>query len=166
MALYLSTLRDTGVSSESGLIRSVKSAIVDSVERSFVLFGAKSAAIQRIYEVAAEARHDGWDGEDAVALPPFVVGRAVAFVRAFPDSLPLPEVAPEADGSLSFDWIAAQTRIFSLSIGESNRLSFAWIDGTDRGHGVARFDGATIPTRILDGIRELMDDRAASIRVA
>jgi hypothetical protein len=130
------------------------------------LFGAKRIVIDRIYELAAECDHDGWDGEGSTCISPFVVDRAVSFIRALPDGVRLPEAAPEPDGSISFDWIAARTRVFSLSVGATNRLSFAWIDGTDRGHGVARFDGDAVPARVLSGIRELTNGPAAALRVA
>jgi len=129
-----------------------------SRERSVALFGAKSRIIDRIFELASECDHDGWDGEEGMCISPLIVDRAVSFVRALPDGVWLPEVAPEPDGSVSFDWIAARTRVFSLSVGATNRLSFAWIDGTDRGHGVARFDGDGVPARVLSGLRELTND--------
>ena len=130
------------------------------------LFGAKSTVINRICELASEGDHDGWDGEQGLCISPLTVDRAISFVRALPDGVWLPEAAPEPDGSISFDWIAARTRVFSLSVGATNRLSFAWIDGTDRGHGVARFDGDAVPQRVLSGIRELTNGRSAALRVA
>ncbi|HYI12057.1 MAG TPA: hypothetical protein VEK57_23585 [Thermoanaerobaculia bacterium] len=99
----------------------------------------KSSVIARVYEVAAECKHDDWDGEEGRGIPQVVVDRAVTFIRALPDGMLLPEVAPEPDGSISFDWVMSRTRVFSVSIGSTDRLAFAWIDGTDRGHGVARF---------------------------
>jgi len=154
------------VSREAAALRDAASAIVASRERSVALFGAKRRVIDRIYELASECDHDGWDGEEGLCISPLVVDRAVSFVRALPDGVWLPETAPEPDGSISFDWIAARTRVFSLSVGPTNRLSFAWIDGTDRGHGVARFDGHAVPARVLSGIRELTNGPAAALRVA
>ena len=61
----------------------------------------------------------------------------------------MPEFAPEPDGAISLDWIQSRHRLFTLSISASNRLAYAWLDGTDKGHGVARFDGRTIPRRVL-----------------
>jgi hypothetical protein len=74
-------------------------------------------------------------------------------VRALPDGIPLPEFAPEPDGSISLDWILSRNRLFSVSIGHSSRLAFAWLDGADNGHGVARFDGQNVPPRVLEGIK-------------
>ena len=55
--------------------------------------------------------------------------------------------AVAAPAYLAFDWIVSRARVFSVSVGTTNRLAFAWIDGTDRGHGVARFDGDAVPAR-------------------
>lgn len=156
----------SAVSREAQAVRDAASAIVALTERSVALFGAKGSVISRIYEVAAECEHDSWDGEEGVGVSRFVVERSIDFVRAFPDGLASPEVAAEPDGSISFDWIEDRTKVFSVSVGASNRLAFAWIDGTDRGHGVARFDGEAIPARILNGIREITDDRLTPFRAA
>ena len=85
-------------------------------------------------------------------IDPMAMINAEAFVRALPIGVPLPEFAPEPDGSVSLDWIQSRTRKFSLSVGRSQRLAYAWLDGTDSGHGVATFDGSIIPPRIIEGI--------------
>ena len=79
---------------------------------------------------------------------------------------PVPEFAPEPDGSVSLDWIQSRTRLFSLSIGTSRRLAYAWLDGSDKGHAVSRFDGKHIPSRIQQGIREIVNYGHTSLRAA
>jgi hypothetical protein len=134
------------------------------MEQSIVLFGEQRRCISDILNVAAEHAESGWDGEGANPVSPLAVDRAIAFIRALPRSFPMPEVAPEPDGSISLDWIHAHSRIFSVSVGSSDRLAFAWIDGTDRGHAVARFDGDRIPPLVIEQIRETMGH--ASVRAA
>lgn len=165
MALYLSA-RTSAVSREARTVGDSASAFVASTERSVALFGAKSHLLNRIYEVAAECSCASWDGEEGAAISPAVVNRAIHFIRVLPEDMTLPEVGPEPDGSISFDWIVGRARVFSVSVGMTNRLAYAWIDGTDRGHGVSRFYGDTAPVRVLDGVRELMHDRTAAVRVA
>jgi hypothetical protein len=58
-------------------------------------------------------------------------------------------------GERSLDWILTRQRLFSLSIGPSNQLAYAWLNGAGRGHGLAHFDGQNIPQRILEGIKGL-----------
>jgi hypothetical protein len=165
MAAYL-LARTTAVSPEARAVRKSASAIVASRERSIALFGAKRMLIEQVWETAGECEEAGWNGEDALAVPDVVVDRAMRFVRALPESIPLPAVAPEPDGSLSFDWMMGRAQVFSVSIGMTDRLAYAWIDGTDRGHGVARFYDETVPVRVLDGIRELMHERTPALRTA
>lgn len=42
----------------------------------------------------------------------------------------------------------------------------ARLDGTDKGHGVARFDGVRVPSRVLDGVQAVMGHGNAPLRVA
>lgn len=166
MALHLATGSRSAVSREADDVRRSAYAIVESAERSFAQFGPKNGVISAIHSVASECAADGWDGEDGAGIAPIVVSQAIAFVRSLPAGGPLPEVASEPDGSISFDWIASRTRVVSVSVGTTNRLAFAWIDGTDRGHGVARFDGDSIPARILESIREITDERTVALGAA
>ncbi len=106
----------SAVSREAQAVREAASAFVASTERSIALFGAKGSLISRIYEVAAECGHDSWGGEDEVSMPGLVVERAIDFVRAFPDGLALPDVAPEPDGSISFDWIEDRSKVFRSAL--------------------------------------------------
>ena len=65
----------------------------------------------------------------------------------------MPEIAVDPDGAVSLDWVPSRNRMLSISIsGEHDRLAYAWIDGADRGSAVSRFDGGTIPQRLLQAI--------------
>lgn len=158
------TRASSAVSPEALEVRRSANAIVESAERSVVLFGAKRTTLSQIFEIAADSATSNLSEGDAVK--PETVEIAADFIRALPAALPLPEVAVEPDGSLSLDWLVSRTRVFSLSIGTTNRLAFAWIDGSDRGHGVSRFDGTVIPPRILDGVRQTIGNDSLTFRAA
>jgi len=153
-----STVR-SGSEAEAFALRGSAVAVVEAAEKSIALFGRKAAVISRIAEVSDQCGKPGWDGDDAEAVSEISVAQALDFIRALPDGLPLPEVAPEPDGAISLDWIESRHRLFSLSVGASPRLSYAWLDGSDRGHGVARFDGESVPTRVIEGIVGVCDAR-------
>jgi hypothetical protein len=87
-------------------------------------------------------------------------------VRALPDYLPVPGFSPEPDGSISLDWIQSRTHLLSLSIGHTDRLAYAWLDGTDKGHGVVRFDGRNVPSRVVEAIEGIVGQRHAGLRAA
>lgn len=142
------------------------SVVVESAERSVALFGEKAAALSQLAALAAECAEQGWDGEDAAAIDPIAVRSVRRFVRVLPDNMPLPEFSPEPDGSISLDWIESRNRLFSLTVGRSNRLAYAWLDGTDKGHGVVRFDGQNVPPRVLEGIKGIVGQGHVSVRAA
>src|SRR5882672_2454453 len=137
----------SAVSPEAKAVSKAATAVVESMERSHVLFGEKSAVLSQLRALA--------DDTEALEIHPFALLWAEVFLRALPSAVPLPELAVEPDGSISFDWIQSRTRLFSLSLGSNRRLAYAWIDGTDRGHGVVTFDGERIPQKILQGINSI-----------
>jgi hypothetical protein len=156
----------SAISTEAEHAEKAATELVGSAERSVVLFGEKIDAISQLRAMANECSEPGWDGDAAASMHPDAVYLAEQFVRALPAGIPLPEFAPEPDGSVSLDWIKARNRMFTVSVGTSQRLAFAWLDGTDKGHGVAGFDVGRIPTRIIEGIKGIMNDDNATLRAA
>jgi len=142
----------SAVSQEAGSIQESKYCIARSIEQSVALFGGKEEVLSMIYEIEAECGVENWDGYGASPVSDLSLLAVKDFIRLLPDSLAMPEVAPEPDGSVSLDWMPERYRTFSISIGESDQLAYAWVDGSDRGHAVARFDSQAIPERILQGI--------------
>ena len=120
----------------------------------------RDAAISRIWALLNECAEEDWDGDGAQPISELAAAQAADLIRALPENLPLPDIAPEPDGAISLDWIQSRSRLFTLSVGESHRLPYAWLDGTDRGHAVARFDGETVPPRILEGIRRTVSSES------
>ncbi len=163
-ALHPIARPDSGVSSEAQALRTAALAVVEEVERSVALFGPKAAAISQIWALVDECAEMGWDGGAGEPISELSAERAADFIRALPDNVPLPEFAPEPDGSISLDWIHSRSRLFSLSVGMGSRLAYAWLDGADRGHAVARFDGETIPPRVLEGIRGITNFGNTAVR--
>jgi hypothetical protein len=155
----------SAVSAEARAVRKAATEVAESTERSMALFGEKAAALSQLAAVATECAKDGWDGEGAIGLDPIAVRSAARFVRALPEDLPLPEFTPDPDGSISLDWIQSRNRLLSLSIGGIGRLAYAWLDGADKGHGVAGFNGRNVPPRVLDAIESIVG-RHAGLRAA
>ena len=129
-------------------------------------FKLPNAPISRLRAFANDCAEQGWDGHEACAIDPQALQKAEDFMRALPEGFPTPECAPEPDGSISFDWIQSRHRLFSLSVGSSNRLAYAWLDGTDKGHGVARFDGFSVPPRVLSEIQAILANGNTPFRIA
>jgi len=166
LALHAVAGGGSGTSPEARAVHRAASEVVKSAERSQALFGEKAAALSQLAALATECAEQGWDGEHATAIDSNAVLMAERFLRALPDGIPMPEFAPEPDGSISLDWIQSRSRLFSLSIGHSNRLAYAWLDGSDKGHGVARFDGQNVPPLTLEGIKSIVRPGHAGLRAA
>ncbi len=156
----------SAVSPEAQTVHKAATEIIRAAERSQALFGNKVSALSDLAALKAEYSEPGWDGSDGAATDPLSVFWTEQFIRALPEGISLPEFAPEPDGSISLDWILSRTRMFSLSIGPSSRLSYAWLDGANRGHGVAGFNGQRIPPPILDSLDWIVGARDAALRVA
>jgi len=96
----------------------------------------------------------GTAGAQVIPVDSETVNRAIAFARLLPKSLPLPEVAPDPDGEISFDWTGSSGRMFSVSINGMGRLAFAGRFGDkSKIHGTEDFSGQ-LPSEVLRGIRK------------
>jgi len=159
-------LHGSAVSAEAKVVSLAASGIVNSVENSQALFGGKAVAISGLRKLANECARNDWDGNQAEAINPMALLNAENVLRVMPENLPLPEFAIEPDGGISLDWIKSRSCLFSVSVGDSQRLAFAWLDGADQGHGVSLFDGRQLPDRIIEGIKAINNYGNASVRAA
>lgn len=166
LALYEFVGQGSAVSREADVVRIAAASVAEARERSQALFGRKAGAISELLALESECGNEGWDGHGAAPVDQVAVLMVERFLRALPDRMPLPEFAAEPDGSISLDWIRSRNCLFSVSIGAGNRLAFAWLDGTDTGHGVAFFDGQVVPQRILEGIELVAGSGHVGVRAA
>jgi hypothetical protein len=154
----------SAVSPEADEVRRAAKRVVIAAERSQALFVGKAALLSELAALEIECADEDWDGNGAAAIDFVAVLQAECLVRALPDRCPLPEVAVEPDGSISLDWIQSRDRLFSVSVSQSSRLAFAWVDGADSGYGVERFDGRNVPQRILQGIEAAVGTGYVTLR--
>jgi hypothetical protein len=165
MALHAFAGNSSAISPEAATARKTVGEVMRSAEHSEALFGRKAISLSQLTELAVQHSQPGWDGADASTIDPTARSRADAFVRAIPEYLPLPEFAPDPDGAISLDWVSGRGRSLSIRIGPENRVAFAWLDGSDTGHGAVFFDGEQIPIRILYELGQIAEN-AATVRTA
>jgi hypothetical protein len=158
--------RSSASSSEAAEIAWAAVGITRAVEDSQALFGEKAAALAALEEIAVECGEPDWDSHGACSIDPAALDNARDFIRALPDGMPMPELAPEPDGGISLDWVHSRHRMLSLSTGPRPRLAVAWLDGPNSGHAVESFDGVVIPELVLLKIRSTMGNDNAAIRFA
>jgi hypothetical protein len=143
----------SAVSVEAESIRQHATTVVEQVHRSLALFGSKAALISDLSALGDECGESNWDGYGAQQVNRVALKRAQDLIASLPDGVSLPEIAIEPDGRVSLDWMPANHRMLTMSVGSSDRLPYAWVDGTDRGHAVARLANGELPPRIIDEIR-------------
>jgi hypothetical protein len=165
-AFHACARQRSAFSSEARDLADRVAIVMQTTETSHVLFGRKATAISKLNGIADACAESNWDGNEANAINETAVQTAEAFIRAMPDEMPMPELAPDPDGSIELDWIASRQRMFTVSVGQSNRLAYAWLDGAAQGHAVDSFDGDAIPTRIRDCIETIIDHAKSAVRVA
>lgn len=98
-------------------------------------------------------REPNWDGYGAEPVNLLALRRAEDLLASLPGDLPRPECSVEPDGCVSLDWMPAPHRTLSVSVGAGEGLPYAWVDGTHRGHAVARWVDGQPPARVVEEIR-------------
>jgi len=77
---------------------------------------------------------------------------AIEFAYTLPRSLPAPEIAPEPDGEISFDWLGPAGKMFSVSVGRTGRVAYAGRFGEkSKIHGIEQLS-ESCPQEIIRGI--------------
>ena len=117
---------------------------------------AKALALRRLEALVDDCADSEKAQAGALRIGSPTVQVTEAVVIAMPEWLPSPEFAVERDGSISIDWIRSHQRMFSISVGITRTLAYAWLDGAERGHGVARFDDAVLPECVVSGNRRII----------
>ena len=94
--------------------------------------------------------------EESVAVNDETARTAVAFAMLLPRTVPKPEVAPDPDGEISFDWIGKSGKMFSVSISADGRITYAGRFGDkSKTHGVEQLS-EVFPREILLGIEKAL----------
>lgn len=126
------------------------------------LLGTKGATLSQLMEAVEELAID----DDQVPVDERTLRNAELLVLALPDNLPPPIVGVDPDGAISLTWSASRTRLFSVSVSDSARMAYAWMDGSDKGHAVERFSSPSLPTRFLSSLQSIIGNEAPALRAA
>src|SRR5262249_34822470 len=99
---------------------------------------------------------EGADSTENAAVSHETAWKAVAFAKLLPRGLPIPEIAPDPDGEITFDWIGRSGKMFSVSIGSDGRISYAGRFGDkSKTHGTEQLS-EILPREILFGIEKAL----------
>ena len=145
-----------GVGDVAGRMTGVFSDLRKHALTSVALGKAKQDALESLDATFCEGCQPGWDGYDAPAASYESYLRAKRFIQALPANFPAPEIALDPDGEVSLEWFLAPGRVFTVSIGANNELTYAGkFSPTRKTHGTEPFTGQ-VPRVVLDNLRRLL----------
>jgi hypothetical protein len=142
----------SAVSEEANRLSDAAKSVMRECQDSQSLFGAKANSLSELSSVISGLHVD----EDQEPVSPEAFRKARQFILALPDDLPNPTFGIDPDGEISMTWHVARTRIFSVSISESERIAYAWMDGSNSGHGVDRFRTPVLPAMLASALRTIV----------
>jgi hypothetical protein len=96
-----------------------------------------------------------WDGAGAEPVSTKTIEKAQEFLSALPSDIPDPDVGPDPDGEVSFDWFAEPDWGVAVALNADGRLSYAAVFGANRAHGTEKFR-EEIPQQLLQILRRLL----------
>ncbi len=108
-----------------------------------------------LHEACMDSARENWDGYGAKHINGESSVLAIRFLKMLPATIPIPEISIDPDGEVSFEWYKEPRRIFSVSVGAHNDLSYAGLFGVNDTHGTEYF-GDEIPTPILENLRRFL----------
>ncbi len=101
-----------------------------------------------LWEAWQPCKEANWDGEGADAVEYEAYQTAYLLIEALPSGVPLPTIAAEPDGHLSFEWYKHPQRLLSVSVSPDGTLYWASLVGSEDPRGSCQFDGE-FPRTIL-----------------
>jgi hypothetical protein len=134
---------------------------LEQVQESRSILGGLAFSLAELDQAANEARSDGWDGYQGVALDCETWARARRILIDLAPSLPTPSVEADPRGGVLFAWRPTPDRGFVIAIRDSGRVTFGGRRGSSgvHGHEVAR---EQLPAPILHELRRMIGPDASA----
>lgn len=113
-------------------------------------------------DVIDECKNENWDGYEARPVSDDTIREANSFLCALPSWLTIPDIIPEPDGSIGFEWYKEKNKIFVASVNGQNVVTFAGLLGkNNKIHGTRNFDDS-IPKIVIESVSEIFSSTRAS----
>ena len=99
-------------------------------------------ALSRLSSVQNEYSVENWDGFGALPVSERAVSEATIFLKLLNNTnLPMPQISPEVDGGIEFEWYMSSDHIFTVSFNGKKILGYSGIFGEgDTFYGTSKID--------------------------
>lgn len=104
-----------------------------------IMLGWRADLRSRIAEIYHERRKHGWDGYDADPIRQDALNSAFTLVALLPEEVNKPDIVPESNGRISFEWQGEPGNIVSVEVGNNKLVYASVIDAEIKRHGQEPF---------------------------
>lgn len=119
-----------------------------------ILLAEKLKELNGIYR---ECSSPNWDGYNANPISRDTFNQAIGIIRLLSNdylNLSIPDIVPEPDGDIAFEWEYNEGQTFVFSINEDKTINYAGIFGPNTVHGNEKFI-ETLPSAIVYNLNRL-----------
>jgi len=114
-----------------------------------------SKLFESLEEVYRKCSEENWDGYDANPINPKAVLEAKNLILLLPLSFRLPEIIPEPDGSIAFEWYKEKRNLFVISLSGNNVINYAGLFGkVNKVHGTENYTDS-LPRVVIENLQRL-----------
>jgi len=143
---------DRGVSEDAHALNTFVEEMLKDCSQSVI--NSADESLLELFNLLEECISENWDGYGALPINLDSVEEAERFIRALPRTVPEPEVDVDPDGEISLEWYLEPRKVFSVSIGKRNEITYAGLYGINKTYGREYFDNE-IPKAVFDNLDRL-----------
>lgn len=117
-------------------------------------FSLLKRTLPELTELIKNSSHPGWDGYNALPVSSQAYNVTLEFLRALPNTLPIPSVGADPDGHVTLEWYNNPHRTLSISVSPEGELHYAALLGPNKAYGTEIFYGSA-PENIVELIQRV-----------
>ncbi len=153
----ISNFPDIGFGPDFDALKKSYDALVGKFRNAETL-GRLDEVLQSLKDVLIECSEEGWDGYDALSITEEAYFEAIKLIKSLPiTAFPMPEVTPEPNGEIGFEWYRESRLVFVASVSGESEIVYAGLFGANKTHGTEYF-GDSLPSIILENLKRLYKD--------
>lgn len=138
-----------GSSSAADSVANFKSVIASRWRRTGYALLREQPTLDKIFEVESNYSSANWGGEDEQPISVLSIIDSRDFLESLPTKFRSPNVIPEPDGTLAFEWSYGRYRSLIVSFQGGGNVVFSVIEAANKtNYGNEQFHIGLIPTKI------------------
>lgn len=145
-----------GIDQESGKVNNTLRDVIKKLKDSEAITFRRLLGDMHefLVEIVKECSSENWDGYGAHAITGGAYEEAKKIINILPSSIPAPELVPEPNGEIGFEWRKGKGRVFVISVGGNYLITYAGIFFGNKVHGSEYFED-NFPFAIRQYLRRL-----------